>query len=116
MLENAEMQRKMHEELDRIVGSARHVTMDDKPVSSRVNAEERDWFSCNAQHLPYTAAVVTEALRLANILVVNVLHQTTRDVKLDGFTIPKGTCIVPQISTVLYDEEVDENAFFLHRL
>lgn len=36
----------------------------------------------------------------------NIPHATTRDVTIEGYFIPKGTAILPQISTVLYDEEV----------
>lgn len=68
----------------------------------------------------YTQAVIAETLRLANILIMNVFHRTTRDVQVGDFTIPKDTCIgtgvlkasikwlfaVPQISTVLYDDKV----------
>lgn len=49
---------------------------------------------------------VKEIQRLCNLLPQNLLHRTTKDVVVDGYRLPKGTCIVPQISTVHYDEQV----------
>jgi hypothetical protein len=43
---------------------------------------------------------------MCNLVSQNVLHRNLRDVVIDGHFIPKGTCIVPQISAVLYDDDV----------
>lgn len=55
-----------------------------------------------------------EAQRLANILPQNLLHKTTKDVVIEGYTVAKGTCIVPQISVVLYDETVGSSSSGIH--
>ncbi|KAH7696913.1 Protein CYP-33C11, partial [Aphelenchoides avenae] len=83
-----DVQKRLHAELDRVVGSDRLITMDDRPS------------------LPYTNAVIMEIQRLCNLLQQNLLHRTTREVVVDGYTLPKGTTIVPQLSTVHYDEKV----------
>jgi cytochrome P450 len=88
ILHSPEVQQKIHEELDREIESDRFVTMADKP------------------NLPYLNAVICETQRLANLLPQNLLHRTTKDVTIDGYFLPKGTCITSQISTVLYDEKV----------
>ncbi|KAI1710514.1 cytochrome p450 domain-containing protein [Ditylenchus destructor] len=88
LIHNLEVQEKLHEELDRVIGSGRWITVADRP------------------HLPYTCAVVNETLRMANLVPNNVLHATTRDVTVDGHFFPKGTCISPQMSAVLYDDKV----------
>ncbi|KAI6187499.1 Cytochrome P450 33C9 [Aphelenchoides besseyi] len=88
LMEHPEVQQKMRIEMDRAVGRERLITVADK------------WA------IPYTTAVVNEILRLSNILAVNVMHKTLADVEINGYLIPKGACILPQISTVLYDEEV----------
>ncbi|CAK5088305.1 unnamed protein product [Meloidogyne enterolobii] len=46
---------------------------------------------------------------MANLVPLNVAHKLTRDVKIDGYYIPKDTTIIPQISAVLADGEVFEN-------
>lgn len=43
---------------------------------------------------------------MANIIPNNALRKVSRDVNVGGYLIPKNTTIVPQISTVLYNEEV----------
>lgn len=83
-----DVQKHLHAELDRVVGSDRLITMDDRPS------------------LPHTNAVIMEIQRLCNLLQQNLLHRTTREVVVDGYTLPKGTTIVPQLSTVHYDEKI----------
>lgn len=86
-INNMAAQRKMQEELSEVVGD-RMVTMKDK------------------LNLPYTNAFVNEAQRLANLVPVNLPHSTTRDVVLAGHTVPKGTTVIHQISSVLCDPEI----------
>ncbi|KAH7721183.1 Protein CYP-33C9 [Aphelenchoides avenae] len=83
-----EAQQRMHEELDRVIGSDRMVTMADRA------------------NLPYTNAVINETQRLCNLVPQMLPHTTTRDVTLAGYFLPKGTIVIPQISSVLYDEEI----------
>uniref|UniRef100_A0A915EPJ1 Cytochrome P450 n=1 Tax=Ditylenchus dipsaci TaxID=166011 RepID=A0A915EPJ1_9BILA len=87
LIHNHQAAEKLYKELDTVIGSDRLVTLSDRP------------------HLPYTNAVVNEVQRLANIVSVNVLHKTTRDVTIDGHFIPTGTCIIPQICALMYDEK-----------
>uniref|UniRef100_A0A183CNJ2 Cytochrome n=1 Tax=Globodera pallida TaxID=36090 RepID=A0A183CNJ2_GLOPA len=54
----------------------------------------------------YTMPFEHETLRIANILPNNVLHALTREVTVDGFKLPKGIAIVPQVSAVLIDDAV----------
>ncbi|KAH7718340.1 Protein CYP-33E1 [Aphelenchoides avenae] len=91
ILHAPEVQKQLHDELDRVIGSARPITMDDRPS------------------LHYTNAVILEIQRLCNILQQNILHRTTRDVVVDGYLLPKGITIVPQMSTIHYDEKIFPN-------
>ncbi|XP_067400665.1 cytochrome P450 2K6-like [Emydura macquarii macquarii] len=54
--------------------------------------------------MPYTDAVVHEIQRFANILPMDLPHETTEDVTLKGYFIPKGTYIIPLLASVLQDE------------
>ncbi|UMM32679.1 hypothetical protein L5515_006390 [Caenorhabditis briggsae] len=86
-MNNPDAQRKMQKELTEVVGD-RMVTMKDK------------------LKLPYTNAFINETQRLANLVPINLPHATTRDVELAGCIVPKGTTVIHQISSVLYDPEI----------
>uniref|UniRef100_A0A8C6YIF3 Uncharacterized protein n=1 Tax=Naja naja TaxID=35670 RepID=A0A8C6YIF3_NAJNA len=53
--------------------------------------------------LPYTYAVIHEVLRFKYVLIVGVPRQSARDVNLYGYHIPKGTLVVTDLNSVLYD-------------
>ena len=88
LMTNPEAQTKLQDELNNVVGSDRIITLDDK------------------MSLPYVNAVVAETQRLCNLLPNNVPHRLMQDVNFHGYTIKADTIVVPQISTVLYDETV----------
>ncbi|XP_018429389.1 PREDICTED: cytochrome P450 2K1-like [Nanorana parkeri] len=59
----------------------------------------------NHRHqMPYANAVLHEIQRFANIVPMNLPHQTTKDVQFMGYFIPKGTYIIPLLASVLYDK------------
>ncbi|KAF5653766.1 oxidoreductase [Fusarium sp. NRRL 25303] len=68
-----DVQRKVHEELDAVVGGDRYPTMDD------------------FQSLPYVRQTVKEALRSINGAIP---HAALADDEIDGFKIPAGTTVV----------------------
>ncbi|XP_062987908.1 cytochrome P450 2J1-like [Elgaria multicarinata webbii] len=55
--------------------------------------------------LPYTNAVIHEMQRSKYNLLVGLLRQCTKDVKVNGYLIPKGAYIVPDLHSVLLDPE-----------
>ncbi|PAV91173.1 hypothetical protein WR25_19236 [Diploscapter pachys] len=87
ILHNPTVQDKIHEELDRVIGSGRIITTADKA------------------DLPYANAVINETQRLANLLPMNLIHELSRDVDLMGCRLKTGTAVVAQISAVLYDDK-----------
>ncbi|XP_053236389.1 cytochrome P450 2K6-like [Podarcis raffonei] len=85
MMKYPEIQIKVQEEIAKVVGS------------SQPRIEHRT-------KMPYTDAVIHEIQRFADIVPTNLPHATATDVTLNGYFIPKGTYIIPLLSSVLHDE------------
>ncbi|NXC47862.1 CP2J3 protein, partial [Penelope pileata] len=56
-------------------------------------------------NMPYTNAVIHEVQRKGNIVPFNVPRLTVKDTILAGFCVPKGTILMPNISSVMFDEK-----------
>ena len=74
-----EVQRKAQEEIDRVLGVGRLPKMID-----RVN-------------LPYIDAVVKETLRWHPVAPMGIPHMSVDDDMYEGYYIPKGSLIMPNI-------------------
>ncbi|CAI9551805.1 unnamed protein product [Staurois parvus] len=85
MMKYPEIQEKVQQEISKVVGLAQLT------YSHRVQ-------------MPYTNAVIHEIQRFADIVPLNVPHETTRDVTFRGYFIPKETYIIPLLSSVLRDK------------
>ncbi|XP_012539456.1 probable cytochrome P450 303a1 isoform X2 [Monomorium pharaonis] len=70
---NPHVQRKAHEEIDRVIGRDRFPTLADKP------------------RMPYVQAIVLESLRIFVGRTLNVPHRAIRDTTIAGHRIPKVT-------------------------
>ncbi|XP_067865509.1 cytochrome P450 2K1-like [Heterodontus francisci] len=86
MMKYPDIQRKVQDEIDRVIGSERSPRMEDR------------------KHMPYTDAVIHEVQRFANIAPMGIPRATTVDINFQGYFIPKGTYIVPLLASVLYDK------------
>uniref|UniRef100_A0A915N3C1 Cytochrome P450 n=1 Tax=Meloidogyne javanica TaxID=6303 RepID=A0A915N3C1_MELJA len=99
LINNPNVQNKVHAELDSIIGDFdRIITTADRPSLPYLNALINVKFNMGI-----------EIQRMANLVPLNVAHKLTKDVKIDGYYIPKDTIIIPQISAVLADGEIFEN-------
>ncbi|KAG8915144.1 hypothetical protein FRC02_004656, partial [Tulasnella sp. 418] len=73
---NPDVQRKLHEELDRVVGDERSPTMEDLP------------------HLPYLNAFIKEVHRFRPNVPLNLPHLVQEDIWYEGKLIPKGSQVL----------------------
>ncbi|XP_025099198.1 LOW QUALITY PROTEIN: cytochrome P450 2F3-like [Pomacea canaliculata] len=87
LLHHPEVQDKCYEEIHRVVGTERVPTIHDRPA------------------MVYLEATILEVLRYADIVPLSLPHCTASHVELSGYTIPKGTFVLPNLESVLHDPE-----------
>ncbi|KAM3834582.1 cytochrome P450 2J2-like [Vipera latastei] len=72
----------------------------EEAFSSSASISYQDW-----KKLPYTNAVIHEMQRFKNVLLFGLPRESTKDVMMKGYHIPKGTIILPDLRSVLLDPE-----------
>ncbi|XP_067412719.1 cytochrome P450 2G1-like isoform X2 [Emydura macquarii macquarii] len=91
LLKYPQVQAKIHQEIDAVIGRERIPTMDDR------------------HKMPYTDATLHEIQRFSDILPMSLPHMTTRDTWFREYLIPKGTYVYPLLNTVHFDPEEHRN-------
>ncbi|XP_067391508.1 cytochrome P450 2J2-like isoform X2 [Emydura macquarii macquarii] len=81
-----DVQERVQAEIDRVIGQSRQPGMDDR------------------DNMPYTNAVIHEVQRISNIVPLNAPRMSTSDTTLAGFHVPKGTFLIPNLTSVLFDK------------
>uniref|UniRef100_A0A914Q212 Cytochrome P450 n=1 Tax=Panagrolaimus davidi TaxID=227884 RepID=A0A914Q212_9BILA len=87
MIHNPEIQKKLYEELDRVIGKDKTIAMSDQPK------------------LPYLNACLQEIQRITVVAPINLFHRTSEEITIDGYNIPKDTIIIPEFEMVHKDEK-----------
>uniref|UniRef100_A0A667Z2M5 Uncharacterized protein n=1 Tax=Myripristis murdjan TaxID=586833 RepID=A0A667Z2M5_9TELE len=85
MMKYPEIQEKVQEEIDRVIGQSRQPCLSDRA------------------NMPYTEAVIHETQRLRSILPLNVPRLCNKDTYVGGYFIPQGTTLLVNLSSVLHD-------------
>ncbi|XP_075717039.1 cytochrome P450 2K4-like [Rhinoderma darwinii] len=86
MIKHPEIQKKVQNEIDKVIGSA-------QPQMQ------------HRKQMPYTDAVIHEIQRFGDIAPTTVPHVASQDVTFRGYFIPKGTAILPVLYSVHKDKE-----------
>lgn len=87
MAKYPEIQEKVQAEIDQVIGQSRLPTMADRA------------------DMPYTDAVIHEIQRIGNIAPLGLPRYTTKDVQLGDYFIPKGTEIIANLTSVMFDKD-----------
>ncbi|XP_065700426.1 cytochrome P450 2J5-like [Patagioenas fasciata] len=87
MVQYPEIQEKVHREIEAVLEPSHPISYADR------------------KKLPYTNAVIHEALRYSNVTSVGVPRQCVRNATLLGFHIKKGTLVLPNLHSVVCDSE-----------
>ncbi|XP_065588952.1 cytochrome P450 2W1 [Cyrtonyx montezumae] len=85
MMKHPEIQKKVHAEIERVLGPDCLPTFEDR------------------RNMPFTNAVIHEVQRFVTLLP-HVPRCTSTDTHFKGYFIPKGTTVIPLLSSVLLDK------------
>ncbi len=88
LMSRPDIQTRVQQELDSVVGRDRLPSVSDKP------------------NLPYTMATLMELQRIGNILPLGIPHQASQDTTLMGYDIPKGTIVMPNMWCLTSDSKL----------
>ncbi|XP_042299562.1 cytochrome P450 2G1-like isoform X2 [Sceloporus undulatus] len=93
LMKYPEVQAKMHEEIDRVIGRNRAPNIEDRT------------------QMPYTDAAIHEVQRFSDLIPMDLTHMVIRDTEFRGYMIPKGTEIYPMLTSALHDPTMFKRPF-----
>ncbi|XP_013391105.1 cytochrome P450 2J6 isoform X2 [Lingula anatina] len=93
MVNQLDVQKRVQQEIDQVIGQGRVAKMEDKA------------------EMPFTEATILEVLRISPVVPLGVPHATSETINLDGYTIPKGTMILGDLYRVLHDKNNFEDPY-----
>ncbi|XP_053688047.1 methyl farnesoate epoxidase-like [Sabethes cyaneus] len=95
MMHHPEVVKKIHQELDSVVGRYRLPVLDDR------------------RNLPYLEAVICEIQRISNVAPLAIAHRTLYPVQLGAYVIPNNTITIASLHSLHMDKQywVDPEVF-----
>ncbi|CAI5776052.1 cytochrome P450 2J2-like [Podarcis lilfordi] len=87
LLKYPDVQEKIHEEIDAVLRPSHVITYEDRIK------------------VPYTNAVLHEVMRHCNVSITGPFRKCLEDFTLLGFPLKKGTLVLPNLHSALYDPE-----------
>ncbi|XP_033014697.1 cytochrome P450 2C20-like [Lacerta agilis] len=90
LLRYPEMEANIQEEIERVIGRNRSPSYEDR------------------NQMPYTEAFINEIQRFLDLSPVAAPHLVTQEAHFRGFTIPKGTTIIPFLSSIMKSSQYYE--------
>ncbi|XP_030074571.1 cytochrome P450 2F2 isoform X1 [Microcaecilia unicolor] len=85
LMKYPEIAEKMQKEIDSVVGRDRSPSLDDR------------------SQMPFIEAVINEIMRFADVIPLSLPHLVSKDISFRGYRIPKGTFVIPLLTSVHYD-------------
>ncbi|XP_077346079.1 cytochrome P450 2C16-like isoform X2 [Lithobates pipiens] len=85
LMKHPELQDKLYKEIDQVIGQTREPRAEDR------------------RRMPYMNALVHEIQRYSDIFPMGFPRATDRDITFHGYYIPKGTNVLPMLTTALRD-------------
>ncbi|GAB6024061.1 hypothetical protein CHUAL_008774 [Chamberlinius hualienensis] len=92
IIRQPDLQKKIHEELDRAIGN-RNVTINDRRLT------------------PLTWATLLEILRITTPLPLSIPRSNRKEVVVEGYRIPKGSYIIPNLFYIHHDPKLWKDPF-----
>ncbi|KAK2530994.1 cytochrome P450 2J2 [Columba livia] len=87
MLAFPDVQEKVQKELDAVLSPSHLICYEDR------------------KKLPYTYAVIHEIMRFSSIVLITIPREAVKDTTVLGYQIPKGTVIMANIDSTLFDPD-----------